>query len=66
VRKAPQALCSMARLTSRSFAGGTLSVTTWPMPIITYQLTTSTPAGGNFFQKPVWSRCLPMSASVLL
>jgi hypothetical protein len=27
---------------------GTRNVTTWPMPIITYQETISTPGGGNF------------------
>ncbi len=38
---------SNRRLTSRSRDAGSRSVTTWPIPIITYQLTTSTPAGGN-------------------
>jgi hypothetical protein len=33
------------RLTSRNRDAGSRSVTTCPIPIITYQLTTSTPSG---------------------
>src|SRR6516164_7085702 len=40
-------MVSKMRLTSRSREAGSRSVTTCPIPIITYQLTTSTPAGGN-------------------
>src|SRR5688500_942858 len=43
-----------------------LSVTTWPMPIITYQDTTSTPSGGNFCQKPVSSSFRLISARFML
>jgi hypothetical protein len=39
VRKAFQAVFSSATFTSRNFEAGTSRVTTWPMPIITYQLT---------------------------
>src|SRR5438105_9016712 len=47
----------MTRLTSRSREAGRRSVITWPMPIITYQLTTSTPGGGNALWKPCLSSC---------
>src|SRR5882757_11153565 len=44
---AAQAVFSNMRLTSRSRDAGSRSVTTCPIPIITYQLTTSMPAGGK-------------------
>jgi hypothetical protein len=41
----------MARFTSLSFAAGTRSVTTWLMPIMTCQDTTSTLGGGKASKK---------------
>jgi len=42
----------MTRFVSRSFSAGTPQMTTWPMPIITYQATMSTPSGGNYRTSP--------------
>jgi len=54
----------MTRFTSRSFSAGKRSVTTCPIPIITYQETTSTPGGGKFLSKPVCFRWALISSRV--
>jgi hypothetical protein len=55
----------MAKLTSRNLSGGTRKVTTWPIPIITYHDTTSTPGGGKLSRNPVRCNWALISSSVL-